>query len=377
MIIPPLEQQADQLAATRDFVSARALLSEAAAAEPENFGVLLKLSAMCGATGDRNAALETLEKALILRPRDFTALLMRATYLDAIGRSDDAGQAFGRALSQCPDPVAAQMQPMIATARQKHAAWQTKKAETLRAAVTAVTPMTDKLKKFIANTLHITEMDREGPTHYCYPGLPEEPFLADDCFAWFAELEAATDIIQAEFEAVVSAEAAQLVPYIQYPEGVPIDQWAELNNNRDWTAIHLVQNGRRVDANAKHCSQTIALLEAIPQPHIGGAGPNAMFSLLVPGAHIPPHTGISNARLVCHLPLVVPQGCWFRVADETRFWQRGKAWVFDDTIEHEAMNPTEELRVILIVDIWHPALDEEERKGIAAIIEAGGQLHGL
>ncbi len=78
-----------------------------------------------------------------------------------------------------------------------------------------------------------------------------------------------------------------------------------------------------------------------------------------------------------HFPLIVPQGCWFRVADEKRFWQRGKAWVFDDTTEHEALNPSDALRVILILDIWHPALDVEERKGIAAIIEAGGQLHGL
>ena len=30
--------------------------------------------------------------------------------------------------------------------------------------------------------------------------------------------------------------------------------------------------------------------------------------------------------------------------------------VFDDTIEHEAMNPSDALRVILIVDTWHPDL---------------------
>lgn len=377
MTISPLEQQADQLAAARDFAAARAKLSDVAAAEPDNFGVWLKLSAMCGATGDRNAALMMLDKALALRPRDFTALLMRATHLDALGRVDEAGEAFGRALAQCPDPAPPPMQPMLNAARQKHLAWQRRNAEMLRAAVTAVTPMTNKLDRFIDNILHITEPDREGPTHYCYPGLPEVPFLSDEQFAWFAKLEAAPDIIQAEFQAVVAAEAAQLVPYIQYPEGVPVDQWAELNHNRDWTAIHLVQNGRVIDANAKHCPQTLALLKQIPQPQINGAGPNAMFSLLAPGAHIPPHTGISNARLVCHLPLVVPEGCWFRVADDTRLWQRGKAWVFDDTIEHEAMNPSDALRVILIIDIWHPALDAEERKGITAIIESGGQLHGL
>jgi hypothetical protein len=31
----------------------------------------------------------------------------------------------------------------------------------------------------------------------------------------------------------------------------------------------------------------------------------------------------------------------------------------------------------MILDIWHPALDKAEQAGIRAVIEAGGQLHGL
>ena len=377
MSVSSLEQQADQLAGARDFPGARSILDDLVATEPENFGAWLKLSAMAGATGDRKAALAAINNALGLRPLDFTALFMRATHLDALGRADQAGEGFGRALTQAPDQAPASMQPMLTTAEQKYAGWQSRQVDRLRAAVVAVTPLTEKLGLLITNSLHISEPDRDGPTHYCYPRLPEIPFHPERSFAWLPDLEATTDAIQAEFEAVIAAEAAELVPYIQYPEGVPLDQWAALNNNRDWTAIHLIQNGRLVEANARHCPQLVALLEHLPQPQIKGAGPNAMFSLLAPAAHIPPHTGISNARLVCHLPLIVPEGCWFRVADQTRYWQRGKAWVFDDTIEHEALNPSDALRVILIVDIWHPALDNEERKGIATIIEAGGQLHGL
>jgi aspartyl/asparaginyl beta-hydroxylase (cupin superfamily) len=95
-----------------------------------------------------------------------------------------------------------------------------------------------------------------------------------------------------------------------------------------------------------------------------------MFSLLAPGAHIPPHNGVANIRLVCHLPLIVPPGCWFRVGDERREWEVGKAWVFDDTIEHEAANPSESLRVILILDTWHPDLSRAERESVAAIMAA-------
>jgi aspartyl/asparaginyl beta-hydroxylase (cupin superfamily) len=127
-----------------------------------------------------------------------------------------------------------------------------------------------------------------------------------------------------------------------------------------------------VDANARHCPTTLALLDALPQPLVAGAGPNAMFSLLAPNTRIPPHVGVSNARLVCHLPLIVPEGCWFRVGAETRYWCRGEAFVFDDTIEHAAMNPSDQLRVVFIFDVWHPDLSDLERNAVRALIEADG-----
>jgi Aspartyl/Asparaginyl beta-hydroxylase len=303
---------------------------------------------------------------------------MRAMQLQTLGRLDEAGEGYGRALAQVPERVPPQMEPVLETARARYVAWQVQQFQLLSQAVTAVTPMTDKLERFIHSALRSEPMERDGPTLYCYPGLGETAFFDRALFDWFVELEASTDIIEAEFHTVVGAEAAQLVPYIQYPDGVPLDQWESLNHNRNWTAIHLLQNGRLIADNARHCPQLMALLAKLPQPDVAGAGPNAMFSLLAPGAHIPPHTGIANSRLVCHLPLIVPHGCWFRVADDRRLWQRGAAWVFDDTVEHEAMNPSDALRVVMIFDIWHPALDPDERAGIKAVIEAGGkQLHGL
>ncbi len=95
-----------------------------------------------------------------------------------------------------------------------------------------------------------------------------------------------------------------------------------------------------------------------------------MFSLLAPHTVIPPHVGVNNARLICHLPLIVPAGCWFRVGAETRHWRRGAAFVFDDTIEHEASNSSDDLRIVLIFDIWHPDLSTVEREAVAALIGA-------
>jgi aspartyl/asparaginyl beta-hydroxylase (cupin superfamily) len=106
------------------------------------------------------------------------------------------------------------------------------------------------------------------------------------------------------------------------------------------------------------------------QPVVEGASPNAMFSLLAPRTRIPPHTGVANTRLVCHLPLIVPRDCGFRVGASRREWRVGEAFVFDDTIEHEAWNDSDELRVVLIIDLWPPALGRADRDAVSAVIGA-------
>jgi Aspartyl/Asparaginyl beta-hydroxylase/Tetratricopeptide repeat len=369
-----LERDADAAAARRDFAEARDLLTKATQANQTRFELWLKLSAVSRATGDPAGALKAIDRALAIQPLDFSALLMRATQLEALGRADQAGEAFGRALAQAPENPPVAMSAVIDKARAAFRAWQDRQANALRDAVAVLTPA---LEHMITNAVRLTEPDRAGPTHYCYPDLAEIPFHGRAKFPWLASLDAATDMIAAEFAAIAANEAAELVPYIQYPDNVPLDQWRALNNNRDWTAIHLIDRGRTVQVNARHCPKTMALLQTLPQPNIPGAGPNAMFSLLAPNTHIPPHTGIANTRLVCHLPLIVPEGCWFRVGEDRRDWRRGQAWVFDDTIVHEAMNPSDRLRVILIVDVWHPDLDDIARSGVAAIISHGGGVHGL
>jgi len=90
----------------------------------------------------------------------------------------------------------------------------------------------------------------------------------------------------------------------------------------------------------------------------------AVDQLLRAGARINPHTGTTNTRLVCHLPLIVPPGCRFRVGNEVREWEEGKLLIFDDSIEHEAWNDGREDRTILIFDIWRPELSDQEKREI-------------
>jgi tetratricopeptide (TPR) repeat protein len=371
------EAEADRAASRGDAAGARAILEEVIAAAPDRVEPWLKLAAMCRAQGDGGGALDAVDGALRIDPLGFLSLLLKANLLDAAGREAEAGEAYGHALAQRPATVPAGLAVAVATAERRHEAHIAAAGARLAAALAPLDadlcePERRRLRRFCSNIVRTTRPYHSEPTHFAYPGLREREFHDPEDFPWLAALEAATAGILADFERVMAAERAELVPYIQYPDHVPLRQWAELNRNRAWTAIHLVQNGVTIDANARHCPAAMALLGGLDQPAIPVRGPNAMFSLLAPGAHIPPHTGVANTRLVCHLPLIVPPGCWFRVGDERRDWEVGKAWVFDDTIEHEALNPSDALRVILIVDTWHPDLSPAERAAVTATMAASG-----
>ncbi|WP_284734583.1 aspartyl/asparaginyl beta-hydroxylase domain-containing protein [Sphingosinicella terrae] len=370
-----IEAEADRAAARGDAPTARRLLGRLTELDPDRPEPWLKLSAMCRATGDLPGALEAVSGALRVDPLGFLPLLLRANILENLGRQEEAGETYGYALAQLPATVPAHLQPMIGHARQRHEAHiaqgAARMAQAAEAAGSGLSASEQaRLDRFQSNIVRRTRVYHSEPTHFHYPGLREREFHEREAFPWLAELEASTAAIRDDFQRVVTAEQAELVPYIQYPDDVPLRQWAALNRSRDWTAIHLVQNGIVIEANARHCPATMAILDRLEQPDIPRRGPNAMFSLLAPGAHIPPHTGVANTRLVCHLPLIVPNGCWFRVGAETRPWREGEAWVFDDTIEHEAANPSGALRVILIVDTWHPDLSPAERVAVAAVMAA-------
>jgi len=181
------------------------------------------------------------------------------------------------------------------------------------------------------------------------------------------EIEAATDEIRDEFLAVLQTEEG-FTPYVSYPDDVSRNQFAELNNSARCSALHLYKLGKLIDENAVRCPVTIRALQGAPQPDQPGRTPAAMFWLLRPKTRIPPHNGFTNSRLVTHLPLTIPEGCRFRVGNDTRQWVPGKAWVFDDTIEHEVWNDSERMLAVLIFDVWHPDLTPPERAMITAMM---------
>ncbi|KAK3239832.1 hypothetical protein CYMTET_50263 [Cymbomonas tetramitiformis] len=135
----------------------------------------------------------------------------------------------------------------------------------------------------------------------------------------------------------------------------------------DWCDVGLYYNGMRNDQNAQRAPQTSALLcsdsGGFRRDCTSCSLGSAYFSLLRPHTRLAAHCGPTNARLRAHLGIVVPQGdCEMTVGGETRRWAEGKVMLFDDSFEHQVHNETEEARLVLIVDLWHPELDTDEKR---------------
>ena len=193
------------------------------------------------------------------------------------------------------------------------------------------------------------------PTFMYFPEIPAVEFFERADFPWLDAIEAASEEIRAELMSVLVSDREGLEPYVAYPEGAaaqPVEgaqQVAPLER-----VLPVEPGGAAAGASGALSAHGAGAASGAPQCDVAARGPTAFFSILEAGTRIPPHTGVTNTRLTVHLPLIVPPDCGFRVGSETREWVPGKAWVFDDTIEHEAWNLSDVPRAILIFDIWNP-----------------------
>jgi aspartyl/asparaginyl beta-hydroxylase (cupin superfamily) len=213
-------------------------------------------------------------------------------------------------------------------------------------------------------------MELQRPTSFYFPGLPQRRYFEASEFPWAAAIEAAAPSIRAEILADLGAGRDDFSPYMVQKADRPRSNFHGLVDNPQWSTLDLWDKGQPVPGLSARFPRTMTAVEATDLPRISVRAPNVLFSRLSAGARIPPHHGMLNTRLVCHLPLVVPPGCGFRVGGETREWHEGKLLIFDDTIEHEAWNEGSSDRIILIFDAWRPELDARERQAVAALFEA-------
>jgi aspartyl/asparaginyl beta-hydroxylase (cupin superfamily) len=341
--------------------------------DPQNW---ISLALACQAQKDEAAEETAIHNALVADPAHMVALILRANLLERQGKTHQSASVYG-AVAQVAPPLA-QLEPGMRDAVE-HAfqyfdnyqagfgrfidnfldqQYQQHRGEDLRRFRESIDIMVGRKRRYDSQSML-----------YHYPGLLPHAFFPRAEFPWLDAIEAGSDAIREEFLHVLRTEDG-FTPYLTHADDVPHNQFAELNNSPRWSAFHLHKDGKPVPENAARCPATMALLGGAPQPDQPGRTPTAMFSLLKPKTRIPAHVGVSNTRLVTHLPLIVPPGCGFRVGNETRSWQPGQAWVFDDTIEHEAWNDSDQLRVVLIFDIWHPQLTLAERAMITEMTRA-------
>jgi aspartyl/asparaginyl beta-hydroxylase (cupin superfamily) len=356
---------------------ANRLLSAARDVAPREPNVLLALAVVRRELGDDAGELAAIEAALVVDPLSLQGLLAKGMHLERTGRKREAATVFGNALKAAPPEAhwPAPMREPLVHARdvvQRHgaelAAFLAQRVGDRFNGLTAA-----ECERWREATATLSGQARSYPSvcsRLHVPRLPAIPFFEREHFPWAEALEAQTAAITAELFEALAQEGGDFRPYVAYEPGAPVNQWHELNHSTRWSSYFLWRNGEPVIAHQQRCPKTTAALAAVPMADIGGLCPNAMFSALAPRTRIPPHHGETNARVVVHLPLVVPAGCSYRVGFEERCWKVGEILAFDDSIEHEARNDGDELRVILIFDVWNPLLSPGERDMVRALSAA-------
>lgn len=356
---------------------ARSNFERAINADPSSPEIWMNLAKVHRLSDDHTAEADSLEHALAIDQRHFMANVRRAELHEKRGETAGAVHRWSGVISLAAaiDQANDSLQQLLAHARRYIAdvgkGFEQRFSHRLDAFRDSnADPLTQRRfgacfdailgrRRIYANECHGLH----------YPFLPADEYFDRRHFPWLEGLKAQTGVIRSELLELLAIGNAPIEPYVSQEPGTAPNIWSPLDNSSDWSALFLWKHGVRQDDACARFRQTSAVLDALPLSDIPGRSPSVFFSLLRPGAHIPPHTGVTNVRSIVHLPLIVPPDCGFRVGGETRQWKEGEAFVFDDTIEHEAWNRSDSLRAILIFDVWNPYLSESEREMLRALFE--------
>ncbi len=327
-------------------------------------------------SGDDAASLRAADKALELQPQNLRAILFKADVLKKQGHARQSLNYYVFALKLAGNArniPADIMQGLerAETARTSHEKeYRSFLMEEIKSTGIDFHTGNRRFQQSLDLMFGTKEIYYQNPRRYYYPGLPQTQFYERDQFDWVTEIESKTEEVRNELKAVLD-EPSRFSPYVKAGEVHLGRDNGGLEDNDKWGALFLWDYGRLVPEIAELFPNTVKALEAVPSPHIDGQAPMALFSKLAAETRIPPHNGLLNTRLICHLPLIVPENCGaLRVGNEERPWVEGELLIFDDSIEHEAWNSSRQDRVILLFEIWRPELNEEERQLVTTVLKA-------
>ncbi len=365
-------------------------LVHAAALEPANPQLQSNLGLAYLSASRYTAAASVFERTLQVKPKFFVARLHYAHALEQLGRDHAAlvnyftaisqAQAKGRWMSDATtapilrDLVKYAMRYVDAGRKQLFDAVLTPLRE--RYGEAAMIRAQRCLDMYLGEVPIVYPDARQRPNFLYFPDLPTSTYFARDLFPWYPALEAQMQTIREELFAVLGDKSG-LEPFLKFdsPADVPRYLAGGEQGAPTWDAFFFYRHGVRNDENCARCPRTSAILDALPLVRIPEHAPEVCFSVLTPGTHILKHRGVTNTRLVTHLPLVVPADCAISVGGELHAWQEGRCVTFDDTFEHEAWNRSEQTRVVMLLDTWNPHLSSPECEAVTALVEAIGDFN--
>lgn len=361
----------------------------ACASEPDNPHLAKSLATAAFAAGLPNEACESLQRALAQAPYLYEGHLLQGKILERQGDRPGATRAYFRAVSRAQiaeqwlshegipahlrtdvlhamDFVRVGRQEILGSLldplRERHGGQALLRVEAALAAYLGMVPVTP-------------DDPRQRPKFLYFPGLPDTPWFSRADFPWISQLEAAHESIHREASAVLDDQSA-LTPFLEFgARDRPEDFLAGTGGTPRWDAFFFYRHGQAYPDNQRRCPATSAVLEQLPLVRIADHAPEICFSVLAPGTRILPHHGVTNVRVVVHLPLIVPPDCALQVGGEVRAWRSGECLAFDDTFLHEAWNRSTQTRVILLMDAWNPHLTDPERDAMRELIEGIGEFH--
>jgi beta-hydroxylase len=167
-----------------------------------------------------------------------------------------------------------------------------------------------------------------------------EPFPDDPSLAPYRALEQYTAEFRAEF--------LQLQQHLVTPVSDIFVEQKKIADADTWQSYMLTMFGYRINEHLEACPFTARMIQ-------DGRISSAMFSVLKAGTSIKPHKGIFKGVIRAHLGLIVPEGeCYIKVDGRSYSWKEGEMVFLDDTFLHEAVNNTDQDRVVLFLDIIRP-----------------------
>lgn len=342
------------------------------------------LARVYDAQGAFDAALQMHQSAVALDATQHVTRLHYGVALERAGRRDEAAIHYFRALAdaqaqgrwQNANTTPPLLRPLVENAVRTVREFRSQTFQALLAPLrekyggSELTRVERALRIYLHEEAPPYLDERQQPTFLYFPELPPSPYFDRSLFPWIPEFESQTSAIREEL--------IKLLPAVSQSERVFDSAALERENLRgtepSWNGYYFYRHGVRREDNCTSCPRTAAALDSVPLSRVRDHGPEVLFSVFTAGTHLLPHRGVTNTRIVAHLPLIVPKDCALNVAGELHEWQEGRIVVFDDTYEHEAWNRSQSIRVVLIFDLWNPFMTEVERLAVAELTASIGDF---